>query len=129
MTAFQLATLPLLGMMIIATAVQIARHRITSKVGAAWLLLWLSAAIAIAFPEVLVEAAHFLGIGRGADLVLYLSILFSFGAFFVTYMRFRRVDEQLTKIIRHLAIREGQTDRQDDARPPAPAQIPRLRSE
>ena len=125
MTTFQLATLPMLAMMIVATAVQIARHRLTSRAGAAWLMLWLAAAICIAFPEVLVEAAHLLGIGRGADLVLYLSILFSFGAFFFTYIRFRRVDEQLTKIVRHLAIRDSATE----LRPDSAAEIPRLRSE
>jgi hypothetical protein len=130
MTTFQLATLPLLAMMIVATAVQMARHRLTSRTGAAWLLLWLAAAISIAFPEILVEAARLLGIGRGADLVLYLSILFSFAAFFITYIRFRRVDEQLTKIVRHLAIREGHGPRLEDESAATPAaQIPRLRSE
>ena len=108
MTSFQLVTLPLLALMAVATALQMARHRLTSRAGTAWMALWIAAAAAIAFPDILVGIAHFLGIGRGADLVLYLSILFSFAAFFVTYLRFRRVDEQLTKIVRHLAIRDAQ---------------------
>ena len=45
----------------------------------------MASATAIAFPELLVRLAHILGIGRGADLVLYLSILFSFAAFFGAY--------------------------------------------
>lgn len=109
MTLFQLVALPLLAAMVVATAVQMVRHRLTGRVGAAWLGLWLAAAVSIAFPDVLVGIAHLLGIGRGADLVLYLSILFSFAGFFFMYLRFRRVDEQLTKIVRHLAIRDAES--------------------
>ena len=108
MTTFQLVTLPLLAIMVLATAIQIGRRRLSARFGGAWLALWIAAAVAIADPDVLVRIAHFLGIGRGADLVLYLSILFTFAAFFITYLRFRRVDEQLTKIVRHLAIRDGE---------------------
>jgi small membrane protein len=106
-STFQIVMLPLVAAMILAVAVAMARRRMTGRVGSAWLALWIAAAISIANPDVLVWLAHVLGIGRGADLVLYLSILFSFAAFFITYLRFRRVDEQLTKIVRHLAIRDA----------------------
>jgi small membrane protein len=112
MTTFQVVTLPLLAVMVLATAIQIGRRRLAARFGSAWIALWIAAIVAIADPDVLVRIAHFLGIGRGADLVLYLSILFTFLAFFFTYLRFRRVDEQLTKIVRHLAIRDG--ERQSD---------------
>lgn len=104
MTTFQLVTLPILVAFVIGTAIAAARRRMTPRLGIAWMLLWLAAAVAIAFPELLVELARFLGIGRGADLVFYVSILGTFLAFFLTYLRFRRVEDQLTEIVRHLAI-------------------------
>lgn len=107
MTTFQIVTLPLLAIMVLATAVQIARRHLSPRFGFLWLALWIGAAVSIANPEILVRIAHYLGIGRGADLVLYLSVIFGFGAFFITYLRFRRVDEQLTKIVRHMAIRDA----------------------
>ncbi|HEY8711835.1 MAG TPA: DUF2304 domain-containing protein [Thermoanaerobaculia bacterium] len=110
MTTFQIVTLPLLALIVLATVIQIARRRMAPRFGFAWILLWVAAAVSIADPELLVRAAHFLGIGRGADLVLYLSVIFSFSAFFITYLRFRRVDEQLTTIVRHIAIRDGETN-------------------
>ncbi|GAC1395546.1 MAG: DUF2304 domain-containing protein [Thermoanaerobaculia bacterium] len=109
MTTFQVVTLPVLGLIILATAMQIARRRLAPRIGFAWFALWIAAAVSIADPDLLVRAAHFLGIGRGADLVLYLSVIFSFSAFFITYLRFRRVDDQLTKIVRHIAIRDAET--------------------
>lgn len=106
MTTFQIVTLPLIALIVLATVIQISRRRLAPRFGFAWMVLWVAAAVSIADPEILVRAAHFLGIGRGADLVLYLSVIFSFLAFFITYLRFRRVEEQLTTIVRHIAIRD-----------------------
>ena len=79
MTTFQIVTLPLLAVMVLATAVQIgAQASVAPRFGFLWLLLWIAAAVSIADPEILVRIAHYLGIGRGADLVLYLSVIFSF---------------------------------------------------
>ncbi len=110
MSTFQIATLPLLVGLIIGTAVVTARHRIAVRAGFAWMFLWIAAAVAIAVPDVLVRLAHLLGIGRGADLVLYLSILFMFVSMFLIYLRFRRTDEEITRIVRHLAIRDAELD-------------------
>lgn len=115
MTTFQLITLPLLGLLIVVTAVAIARSRVVPRIGVAWIALWLAAAGTIAFPGVLVWLAHILGIGRGADLVLYVFILAGFVAFFVTYLRFRRIEEQLTLIVRHLAIRDAESTEGSDS--------------
>lgn len=108
MTTFQLVALPVLLAFIVVTAMAVARHRVTPRLGLAWMVLWLAAAASIAFPEVLVWLAQALGIGRGADLVLYVSILATFAAFFLIYLRFRRLEEQLTEIVRQIAIRDGE---------------------
>ena len=133
MTTFQIVMLPLMAVMVLATAVQIGRRRLATRSGLAWLALWIAAGVTIADPDIVVGLAQFLGIGRGADLVFYLSILFMFVAFFITYLRFRRVDEQLTKLVRHLAIRDAESHsernaesgRQGGAAVPPAAQIPR----
>ena len=111
MTTFQLLTLPALGLAAVLTLSAMRRRRLAGRAGVAWLFLWLAAAFAVAFPETLAVVARTIGIGRGADLVLYLSILFMFGGFFFIYLRFRKLDEQLTQIVRHLAIRDGSEDR------------------
>lgn len=107
MTTFQIITLPLMVVAVLITSAAMSRRRLTKRAGVAWLALWIAAAVSIADPDLLARMARFLGIGRGADLVLYISILTTFGAFFLVYLRFRRLDEQLTEIIRHLAIRDA----------------------
>ena len=107
MTAFQWITIPLLLAVVVMTGIAITRARLTRRVGLAWLALWFAALIAIAFPTLAIRAARLLGIGRGADLVLYVSILFTFIGFFLLYLRYRRVTEQLTSIVRHIAISDA----------------------
>lgn len=120
MTTFQIITLPLLAAMVLVTSIQIARRRIASRPAVLWISLWIAAAVVIADPDLLVRIAHFLGIGRGADLVLYLSILSTFVACFLIYLRFRRIDEQMTTIIRHLAIRDAERATDGDRNDPSP---------
>jgi hypothetical protein len=73
-----------------------------------WLTVWAVGSIAIVWPHSTAVVAHALGIGRGADLVLYSSVLVMFVAFFYVYTRFRRVDRQLTLLVRRLAIQNPQ---------------------
>jgi hypothetical protein len=51
--------------------------------------------------------ANFLGIGRGADLVMYCGFLAAAIGFFFFYLRYRQLEANLTKIVRHLAIQEA----------------------
>jgi hypothetical protein len=106
MTTFQLVGLPLVGLLAIITLVAMVRHAINGRVGTGWLLLWIAAAVAIANPSITVVIAHALGIGRGADLVFYCSILGMLVAFFLVYTRFKRMDREITRLVRHLAIRD-----------------------
>jgi transaldolase len=107
MTLFQWITIPSLLVVIVMTAVAMTRARLTPRIGLAWIALWMAALLAIAFPGVPMLLAHLLGIGRGTDLVMYVAILFTFLGFFLLYLRYRRVTEQLTEIVRHLAIAEA----------------------
>lgn len=110
MTTFQLITVPLLVVFFLLTAAGAARRRLAPRAAIAWMTLWGAAAIAIANPELLVVVARFVGIGRGADLVLYLSIIFVFVAVFLIYLRFKRVDEQITQLTRRIAILSAEHD-------------------
>ena len=110
MTTFQAVGLPLLGLIALVTAIAVLRHIINPRAGLAWLILWISAAIAIARPSITMQIAHALGIGRGADLVLYCAILGMLIAFFLVYIRFKRVERDITRLVRHIAISEAERE-------------------
>ncbi|HYC90139.1 MAG TPA: DUF2304 domain-containing protein [Thermoanaerobaculia bacterium] len=107
MTSFQWIAFAILGVSFAVTLALTVRRVITPRVGFAWGLLWIAAAVAIARPELTATIANALGIGRGTDLVLYFAILFMIFGFFAVYVRLRRIESDMTKIVRELAIRSA----------------------
>ena len=55
-------------------------------------------------PEITNQLAHFLGVGRGADLIFYLAIL-GFGYITVLlYSKIKKLEDQLTQIVRKQSL-------------------------
>ena len=67
------------------------------------LLAWFS----ILFPEYTTLLANLLGVGRGVDLIFYFFGLFTAFALILLYTQGRTHSQQLTELIRHLAIRDA----------------------
>ena len=114
MTTFQWIAFIVLAVPFAATVTLTVRRTIAPRVGFAWGLLWIAAAVLIARPELTAILARALGIGRGTDLVFYFAILGMVFGFFTVYVRLRRIESDLTKIVRELAIRSAETP--DDQR-------------
>ena len=110
MTSFQWIAFVILGISFAITLTLTVRRVVAPRVGFAWAMLWIAAAVAIARPELTAMVARALGIGRGTDLVLYVAILAMVFGFFAVYVRLRRVESDLTKIVRELAIRGADDD-------------------
>jgi small membrane protein len=65
------------------------------------------AAVSILFPDVWTRLAHRVGVGRGADLVLY-GLVVAFLSFTVTtYLRFRDLETNYTRLARRIALTEA----------------------
>jgi small membrane protein len=65
-----------------------------------------TAALAVIFPNVLTRVAEWVGVGRGADLLLYLLVV---TFMLVTVVLFRRIGElerRYTQIVRTLAVQD-----------------------
>ena len=61
--------------------------------------------ICILNPDLTSRIAHLVGVGRGTDLVLYLTTLFLCFVSFTLHLRLRRLDERCNDLVRELAIR------------------------
>lgn len=105
MTVFQLIGLPLIALMVVVSAVNLARRRSSLAVGAFWLVLWVAAGLAVAVPNATTRIANALGIIRGADLIFYCAVLGGFIGFFLVHLRLRELSRQITVLTRELALR------------------------
>ncbi len=73
------------------------------------LALIVAALIFIIWPDLTTALAQKLGVGRGADLVFYLSILIFWFVVLKLYARIRQLEKSFTQIIREDAIKKAST--------------------
>jgi hypothetical protein len=66
--------------------------------------IWLMACGFILFPDTLTYIARWLGIGVGANLLLYLLALAFVAVSFLLYARTVQLRRQMTLLVRHLAL-------------------------
>jgi hypothetical protein len=104
MTAFQYLVLALLLVLCFATLRAAVRGGVRKRIAGFWLLIWIGTGVGVLWPRSTLLAARALGIGRGADLVLYCSVFATLTGFFYIYTRFRRLDRSLTVLVRQLAV-------------------------
>ena len=107
MTPFQIAALSVVGILAILTLLALARGWATRRETAMWTCVWIAAAVTLVWPELTKKIAKAVGIGRGADLLLYCAVVVMMIGFLMTYVRLRRLRRDMTLLVRHLAIRDA----------------------
>lgn len=69
-----------------------------------WVFLWTAVELIIWVPEVTTSIARILGIGRGADLIIYSSIVVLFYLVFRVYVKLEDIERQITTLVRKIAL-------------------------
>ena len=83
-----------------------------------WMLFWVCVVVVAVHPDTTGLFARWLGVGRGVDIAMYLSILMIFYLLFRSFARIEDLDRQLTRVVRADALREMEgnlsaTDKRD----------------
>ncbi|MFA5133798.1 MAG: DUF2304 domain-containing protein [Patescibacteria group bacterium] len=68
-----------------------------------WSSLWVAIGVVVLLPQITVFLANYLGVGRGADLVVYASLIFVFYMIFRIFARQERMEKNISKIIEEIA--------------------------
>lgn len=89
---------------LILTAYALLQRGRAPIVAMAMLIISILGTLFTVVPEVATKLAHFVGVGRGADLVLYLFILVSLTAILNLHLRMRANAELVTALARHVAL-------------------------
>lgn len=100
----------LCGLASIGWFIFLRRNRLPIHIMTVFLLL-AAAALAVVFPEITQDAATLVGVGRGADLILYIAIVAVMFVLLHYYSKFVDMQRQLTQVARELAILRGEVDR------------------
>ncbi len=73
-----------------------------------WCLLWLGVLVVFWQPDLTSYLANFLGVGRGADLIIYLAILVLVYLVFRVFVRIQKIEKDLTQLIRDESIKNAE---------------------
>lgn len=71
-----------------------------------WLGIWAVALVAIFYPEETTKIARAVGIGRGVDIIVYVSIAILFYLVFRLHVYMEDLRSQLSKLIREISLKE-----------------------
>ncbi len=75
-----------------------------------WSLFWVAIIFFVWQPSLADRVASLLQVGRGADAMFYLSLIVIFYLLFKIFIRFERIDFQVTTLVREIALLRKEID-------------------
>lgn len=104
MNLFQIFAVSGLLVIVVIEWLRVYRRRVSLMGPLVRSIIWLTAIGFILYPDSLTYIAHWLGIGVGANLLLYLLTLAFLAVSFMLYARTVQLRRQMTLLVRHLAL-------------------------
>jgi len=86
------------------TTLMYRKNDITGRELMIWIFFWCLVAGATLLPQKTDIIASWLGVGRGADLFVYLSIIVLFFLAFRIIVKLEKINRDVTKVVRHNAL-------------------------
>ncbi len=106
MTLIQIVLLLVLLLVLVATWRRMRQRVISLKEALAWSTLWIGAGIVVLLPQTTTTVANLFGVGRGADLILYASVIALFFLVFKSFVAIDGLERKLTDIVRKDALKD-----------------------
>ncbi len=112
MILFQLLFL-LFSLFAIVAVIKRRKEDAMSNLGTAfWIFFWILADMVVFFPDSTTLFANRLGIGRGTDLVTYVSFALIFFVLFRLHVKLHEIERDITTIVRKDALEQTISNKQ-----------------
>lgn len=85
---------------------RVKQNAIRSGEGLLWAGVWIAIGIVVLIPEITSRIANAFGVGRGADFVVYGSIIVLFLLVFQSHIAAQRLERALTELVSRQALRD-----------------------
>ncbi|HBK35325.1 MAG: hypothetical protein UU08_C0011G0014 [Candidatus Uhrbacteria bacterium GW2011_GWE2_40_58] len=86
--------------------VQYRRGNVSVKWLIFWILFWVLTGLVVWLPQTTEIVARFVGVGRGVDVAIYISIPVLFYLVFRLFVRMEDIDRDMTTLVRKIALTE-----------------------
>ncbi|MDD5342164.1 MAG: DUF2304 domain-containing protein [Patescibacteria group bacterium] len=90
------------------------KQELSTKELFSWLIFWGLVIVAVLIPQTTDFLASKVGVGRGLDLVLVISVITLFYIVFRILRKLEKIEKDITKIVRGVAIHDDTEKRKND---------------
>ena len=80
-----------------------------------WTAFWIVVGTIVVVPNLTSQAAQFLGVGRGADLAIYIALIILFYGTFRQMVRTQRMEADMTSLARNQALNAAEENKKHQA--------------
>lgn len=104
----KIITLILVVLLVMRVGDKFKKKALSFKEALFWGVLWFAVGVVVLYPRLADQLAAALGLqtATGIDLVVYVAVAVVFYLVFRLYVRLDKVEHNLTKLSRHLALRD-----------------------
>ncbi|HBB37606.1 MAG: hypothetical protein UV82_C0001G0059 [Candidatus Magasanikbacteria bacterium GW2011_GWD2_43_18] len=103
----------LFSLFAIGAVIQRKKDSAMSSIGTAfWMVFWILADVVVFLPQSVTVFANHLGIGRGTDLVTYVSFALIFFVLFRLHVKLHEIERDITTIVRKDALKQTISNKQ-----------------
>ena len=106
MSLIQILILVFAVFAITRTVLQFKRGALTIAWLLFWILFWIAAGTVALLPQTADTLARIVGVGRGADVIVYLSLIAVFYLVFRVYVYIDHLENEITRLVRKLSLDE-----------------------
>src|SRR3990167_8734470 len=104
MSVIQIVILLFAGFAMSRTIFQFKRGALTIAWLLFWILFWFGTGLVAVLPQTTDVIARFVGVGRVADVVIYVSLTALFYFIFRLYIKIEQVESEVTHLVRKLSL-------------------------
>jgi hypothetical protein len=81
-------------------------RKIPGKTALLWFLIWAAVLFVVFFTPVIDALSRPIGVGRGIDMVVYISILILFYFTFQLNMKIDKLEREITRLVREISLKK-----------------------
>lgn len=106
-TSIQLVLLVIILFALSRVILRAKEKMISPRLGIFWVFIWVAALIGILAPATTTRIASLFGVGRGVDIIVYISLTLLFYLVFRVYVAIEDLRHQITFLIRQIALQNS----------------------
>lgn len=107
-TSIQLVLLAFILFAISRVLLRAREKNLSNQAAFFWFLVWVAALVGVLTPATTTRIASFFGVGRGVDVIVYISLVILFYLVFRIYVLIEDLRHEITFLVRQIALKNSQ---------------------